>query len=106
MDTGQSIVFTSSRQVNHRLFNHSVHLSSSFAVDHVAYESATRYAERQTRPGSSDSRVPIRRPAIRWLYTVEAEKPVQLWEAVRDLRFSTDTKEVMSQGWLAWNSQW
>src|SRR5215204_7336793 len=37
-----------------------------------------RYAEQQTRQGSSDTRVPIRRPAIRWLYTVEAEKPIQI----------------------------
>src|SRR5215217_5847385 len=52
--------------------------SSPFAVDHVAYKLATRYAEQQTRQGSSDTRVPIRRPAIRWLYTVEAEKPIQI----------------------------
>src|ERR671920_1238208 len=52
--------------------------SSSFAVDHVAYKPATRYAEGQTRPGSSDSRVPITRLAVRWLHTVEAEKPIQL----------------------------
>ena len=53
--------------------------SSPFAVDHVAYKLATRYAEQQTRQGSSDTRVPIRRLAIRWLYTVEAEKPAQMW---------------------------
>src|SRR5215216_3986113 len=35
MDTGRSISFTSSRQANDRLFNHSVHLSSPSQWPHV-----------------------------------------------------------------------
>ena len=41
--------------------------SSPFAVDHVAYELATRYAERQTRPEPFDPRVLFTRLATRWL---------------------------------------
>src|SRR5215210_4000398 len=55
-----------------------VELSSPFAVSRMAYKPATRYAEQQTRPGASDSRVHITRLAVRWLHTVEAEKPIQL----------------------------
>jgi hypothetical protein len=51
--------------------------SSSFAVDHVAYKTATRYAEWQMCPATADFKVFVTRLAIRWLHTVEAEKPAQ-----------------------------
>src|SRR5215204_2595380 len=52
--------------------------SSLFAVDHVANKPATRYAERQTPLVASATKVLITRPAVGWLHTLEAEKPVQI----------------------------
>jgi hypothetical protein len=52
--------------------------TSPFAVGRVAYKRATRYAKRQMRPASGVFIVFVTKPATRWLYTVEAEKPVQI----------------------------
>ena len=38
--------------------------------------------------------------------SIGKEPENQAEEAESDLRLSTDTKEVMRQGWLVWNSQW
>src|SRR5215218_10850066 len=51
--------------------------SSPFAVDHVAYKLPRRYAERQMCPATADFKIFVTRLAIRWLHTVEAEKPTQ-----------------------------
>ena len=44
----------------------------------MAYKPATRYAEQQMRLAAPDFRVFVTKPAMSWLYTVEAEKPVQI----------------------------
>jgi hypothetical protein len=43
----------------------------------VAYKLPRRYAERQMCPATADFKVFVTRLAIRWLHTVEAEKPTQ-----------------------------
>ena len=44
----------------------------------MAYKTATRYAEQQMCLATSDFKVFVTRLEVRWLHTVEAEKPVQL----------------------------